>query len=241
MKNIKYFASFLSIAIFFISCNEYSVKGKWSASDKLAAYEAAKKLDWTGMEIVQSKFMDCYVSKLEQNYSSLSDADEDLAGCKKIATECSYEIINNTSFKGNWRESDKTEFLLEMEKVSQLKYFGNKKQQMIDVLLKKIEDNYSSFSEAKSDEEGMKTLTSECFLEFLKNNSIKGKWCDADKQTYYEELNKIDLSYFGENKDIFLETYLSLLEKNYYSIADANNDPKGTEKLAKKCKDVLLY
>ena len=217
------------------SCNQISVKGKWSVSDKLAAYEEAKKLDWTGMEVVQSKLIDCYVSKLEQNYSSLSDAADNIDGCKKLVTDCTFEIINNTSFKGKWSESDKAQFLMEMKKVSQLDKFGKKKQQMIDIILKKVEESYSSFAEANLDEEGVKAITKECLLEFLKNNSIQGKWCDADKQKYYEVLRNQDLSSLGENKAIFIETYLSSLEIRYSSLEDANNDSKGTEKLVKEC------
>ena len=234
MKNNRLIVILLAIVIL-TSCNLISVKGKWTASDKLEVYEEAKKLDWTGMEVVQSKLIDCYVSKLEQNYSSPSDAANDITGCKKIITDCACDIINNTSIKGKWCESDKAQFLMEIEKVSQLNRFGKKMPQIIDLILKKAEENYSSFSEFNSDDEGSKAISKECFQEFFKNNSIKGNWCNVDKQKYYEMLKNEDLSSLGENKNNFIETYLSVLETNYYSIEDANNDPKGTEKLAKEC------
>jgi hypothetical protein len=67
-------------------------------------------------------------------------------------------------------------------------------------------------------------------------SSTKGKWSDADKQKFREDMNAVEeLSNFGENKSKWIECYLSKCEANYTSYKASNQDEKGTEKLGFEC------
>ena len=42
----------------------------------------------------KKKFIECYLTKCETNYSSYFMADRDFEGCEKIALECTLEVFN---------------------------------------------------------------------------------------------------------------------------------------------------
>ena len=81
-------------SLIFSSCNG-SIKGKWSESDK----QKFRK-DMEGIEELSSfgenktKWIECYLSKCEANYSSYSETDNtDEKGLEKIAEECLEEVL----------------------------------------------------------------------------------------------------------------------------------------------------
>lgn len=147
-------------------------------------------------------------------------------------------FTNCGSKKGQWSEADKKTFDSEMATVDLTK-FGENKTKWLDCYYKKMEANYGSFALADNDVEGCKKLALECSEEVLSNGSVKGKWSDADKQTYYSEMAKVDLSQLGEYKTAWLECYLQKVEQNYSCFVMADSDEKGCEKIAVECSEEI--
>ena len=92
-----------------ISCEatSSSQKGKWSAEEKektrsemeLGLNTIGKQKDGSNLfesKEIQDKFLDCYVSKLEQTYSSYDESNKDLKGIEKISEECTYAVLLGT-------------------------------------------------------------------------------------------------------------------------------------------------
>ena len=80
-------------SLILISCND-SIKGKWSESDKQnfrKDMEGIEELSNLGENKI--KWIDCYLSKCEANFSSYYEANTDSEGCKKIALECKEEVF----------------------------------------------------------------------------------------------------------------------------------------------------
>ena len=158
--------NFLVVSIFttiiLMSCNG-SVKGKWSESDK----QKFRK-DIEGVEQLstlcenKTKWIECYLSKAEANYSSYFRADTDQKGCEKMALECNEEIFSNGSVMGQWSESDKQKFRKDMDGVEKLSTLGENKTKWIECYLSKAEANYSSYYEADSDHKGCEKMALEC-------------------------------------------------------------------------------
>ena len=106
LKKITLKICFLFIfSALLISC-ETSEKGKWSAKDKENARNDLEneflKLSGEGNEFFSIKenrdhLIDCTLGKLEQNYSSYSDADKDEKGCEKIGEECALAVIEDAA------------------------------------------------------------------------------------------------------------------------------------------------
>lgn len=139
------------------------------------------------------------------------------------------------SEKGKWSDSDKQKFQKAIESVD-LTGLGDNKDKWIACYLEKVEDKYSSFLVANMDEEGCKVLALACSDEVLSNGSVKGNWSEADKQKFKADMEKEDLSSFGENKDKWIDCYLSKCQANYDSYYKANTDETGeVEKLALEC------
>jgi hypothetical protein len=86
---------FIVSNVFFTSCN-LSVKGKWSESDKQLfrkQLSEAKELNVLGES--KTKWIECYLSKCEANYSCYNDANTDHdGGCEKLALACKNEILS---------------------------------------------------------------------------------------------------------------------------------------------------
>jgi hypothetical protein len=157
------------ISLIFYGCNG-SKKGNWSETDKQKFRKdmyAIEELSNFGGN--KSKWIECYLSKCEANYSSYYEADQDEKGCEKIASECRDEVLSNGSKKGNWSETDKQKFRKDMYAVEELSNFGDNKLKWIECYLSKCEANYSSYYEADQDERGCEKIASECLDEVLSN------------------------------------------------------------------------
>ena len=147
-------------SLFLSSCNG-SKKGAWSDADKQKFHAEMEKVDLSSLGDNKTKWTDCYLKKAEANYSSFADADMDKDGCKKMALECSNEILSNGSVKGKWSDADKEAFNKVMEGVD-LSALGEVKDKWIQCYLSKAEATYSSFYEANQDVDGCKALATEC-------------------------------------------------------------------------------
>ncbi|MBM3915823.1 MAG: hypothetical protein FJ348_07285 [Sphingomonadales bacterium] len=88
-----------------VSCDG-SEKGKWSAGDKEKARSEMEKTlldpstegsEFFAKKEVRDQFIDCSLGKLEQNYASYSDANNDLEGCKKIGEECALALVETAT------------------------------------------------------------------------------------------------------------------------------------------------
>ena len=162
-KNSIQLVVMVFISLLLISCNT-SVKGNWSDSDKQNFYvemEAVEELSDLGEN--KTKWIECYLIKCEANFSSFYQADSDEKGCEKIALECYDEVLSNGSVKGNWSDTDKLNFYLEMQAVEELSALGEDKSKWIECYLNKCEANFSSYYEADSDEESLEKIALECF------------------------------------------------------------------------------
>ena len=162
-KNSIQLVVMIFISLLLISCST-SVKGNWSDSDKQKfqiEMEAVEELSDLGEN--KTKWIECYLIKCEANFSSFYQADSDAKGCEKIALECYDEVLSNGSVKGNWSDSDKLNFYLEMQTVEELSALGGNKSKWIECYLNKCEANFSSLYEADSDEESLEKIALECF------------------------------------------------------------------------------
>jgi hypothetical protein len=103
IKNILFKGTMLLFAAAILVGCETSKKGKWTDADKKSVRrEIEKSLLEEGDEAaffqdkeIREKFLDCSVSKLEQQYSSLTAANKDLEGCKKIGEECALALLGD--------------------------------------------------------------------------------------------------------------------------------------------------
>ena len=83
------------ISQIFSGCNG-SKKGNWSETDKQKFQKdmyAVEELSNFGEN--KSKWIECYLSKCEANYSSYYEANQDEKGCEKLALECGNEVLAN--------------------------------------------------------------------------------------------------------------------------------------------------
>ena len=152
------------LSIFILgSCNR-SVKGKWSESDKnLFRKEMSEAKELSVLGENKSKWIECYLSKCEINYSCYNDANTDHdGGCEKLALACNKEIFANGSELGNWSVSDKEKFRKDMLSVEELSVLGTKKEKWVECYLSKCEAVYSSYYEADANSEGCRKIALEC-------------------------------------------------------------------------------
>lgn len=155
-------AGILISCLVFVSCNS-SVKGNWSDADKQKFRDdmnGVKELSNFGDN--KDKWIDCYLSKCEANYSSYAMANLDESGCKEIAFECNEEVLTTGSVQGNWSDADKKSFRDEMNKIDELSSLGDSKTEWIECYLSKCEANYSSFYKANMDVEGCERMAMKC-------------------------------------------------------------------------------
>jgi outer membrane murein-binding lipoprotein Lpp len=165
--------------VFFTSCENAenmadsaeSKKGAWSTADKELAQAEIKKvesqLDYLGEN--KQQFIDCYLEKVEANYSSFASANSDEPGCAKLSTACATELIELTtdgSEKGNWSDGDIDKMNSAIAQIdNDLNALGKNKQAFIDCYMAKVQANYGSFLEADVDIEGCSALSTECVEE----------------------------------------------------------------------------
>ena len=167
MKNQILSITIILFSLTFISCNE-SIKNNWSDSDKesfRSDMRTAKELN--AFAEYKSEFIECYLSKCEDNYSSYFFADTDEEGCTKLALECGEEVFSNGSIKGNWSDDDIRQYHQEMQNIEELNSLGEYKAEWIQCYLKKAKNNYSSLYSANLDEEGCTQLAEECNKEIF--------------------------------------------------------------------------
>lgn len=70
-----------------------SVKGKWSESDKQKFRQDMQNIEeLSDLGENKTKWIECYLSKCEANFSSYYEADNDESGCEKLALECNDEL-----------------------------------------------------------------------------------------------------------------------------------------------------
>ncbi|HYG52105.1 MAG TPA: hypothetical protein VD905_14435 [Flavobacteriales bacterium] len=87
---------FISLSVLVLaSCGGGSKKGAWSEADKKKADEEIKKADADLAAFGDKKdaFVKCYLDKIEDNFDNFDQANKDLEGCKKYATECAQEVM----------------------------------------------------------------------------------------------------------------------------------------------------
>lgn len=74
---------------------DVSTVGHWNADDKAKADAAIAAIDADLAPFGDKKqdFIDCYLGKIENNYSSFASADSDLQGCSAIAEQCANEVM----------------------------------------------------------------------------------------------------------------------------------------------------
>lgn len=158
----SFILALLAMVLLATSCNT-STKGNWSDADKKKFREEMSKVEeLSNFGENKSKWIECYLSKCEASYSSFAAADSDETGVKKIAKECTIEVMANGSVKGNWSEADKENFRQKMLSVDALSVFGESKLEWIECFLSKCEENYSCMAEADQDEKGVEKLALEC-------------------------------------------------------------------------------
>jgi len=171
-NKMKKRSSILIMAIvltsFILSSCGGSVKGKWSKADKEKFTKEMDKADLSGFGENKAKWIDCYYSKVEANYSSFDEANKDTVDTQKFATECSDIIAANGSVKGKWSDADKAKLKKLMEGSEAVSKLGEDKAKWVDCYLSKLEAKYSSFSEADKDEKGASDIALECNAEIAK-------------------------------------------------------------------------
>lgn len=157
----------LLVSFFLHSCNG-SEKGKWSKEDKQKFREELnniKELENFGSN--KAKWIECYLSKCEANYSSFSEADRDAKGCEKYASECNEDVLANGSTKGKWSSTDKDAFRKDMDSIEELAEFGDKRSAWIECYLLGCEAKYNSYYHANQDEAGCKQIANGCSASVL--------------------------------------------------------------------------
>ena len=147
--------------------NQVSSKGNWSSIDKArfrSELEMAGDLDIFGE--YKSEFIECSLNKCEEKYTSynafLNDY-EDLA--YKVGEECAAELFfrgSSESVKGNWSNLDKIMFRLGLSETEDIDAFGGYQSEFIECALNKCEDNYFSYMDALTDQDGLESIGAEC-------------------------------------------------------------------------------
>ena len=167
MKNTNHLICQLTvITAFLLTACSGSEKGKWSEEDRQSFYEemaTVEELNNFGEK--KMEFIECYLSKVEANYSSYAMANLDEAGCEKLAVACGEQVMITGSTVGQWSDEDKRQFYKVMEKAEAMAAFGDSKDDFIACYLAKCEAKYESFYQADQDEEGCEALALECTQE----------------------------------------------------------------------------
>ncbi|MDD4214855.1 MAG: hypothetical protein PHR81_08605, partial [Bacteroidales bacterium] len=66
---------------------------RWPEADRSRFYQEMESSDMSAFGDKKDEWVECYLSKLEANYASFLEADQDVAGCEKIAKECNDEVF----------------------------------------------------------------------------------------------------------------------------------------------------
>lgn len=87
---------FLKIALLSAFTMVLSSCGGWSQEDKDKLQETLDAIRPTieyAMGDKTDAYLDCYSEKVQENYDSFEEADNDAPGCAKLATECAEEVM----------------------------------------------------------------------------------------------------------------------------------------------------
>lgn len=158
----------IAVAALLFSC-DISTKGSWTEEDK-AKIRTELEDGKEGMEengIDFEAFVDCVTEKCEQNYSSFTDADSDLAGCEVIGTECVKSILGDSeSTAGNWSKEDiqRMEDALDTMREGQDES-GPDLEPFFECYTSKVMMVYNSYYDADSDIDGCTEISQECVTE----------------------------------------------------------------------------
>lgn len=166
MKKVNSTLLALGVFLFLVlnSCDNESVRGKWSESDKQKYYEVMENVDLSPYGENKTKWIECCLRKAEAKYTSFNESEKDRDGILKLCLECNKEFFSNGSIKGKWSESDKQKSYKAMEDID-LSNLGENKTKWIECYINKAEANYSSLNEADNDEKGCEKIAIECYEE----------------------------------------------------------------------------
>lgn len=70
-----------------------SAIGKWSDRDKKMYFEEMNNTDLNQLGELKNDYVNCYLKKLENNFSSIRKANMDSTRCEELAIECASELL----------------------------------------------------------------------------------------------------------------------------------------------------
>ena len=156
-----------------------------------------------------------------------------------------YSCSVNKSKVGQWSKKDKERFnqyIKKEEKKVHMTSFGENKQMFIDCLFKKLENNYTSFTLAMSNDKGKEEMKL-CFNEIYgPKKSMKGAWNKEDIAKFNSEMQSIqkDLNKLGTFKEAFLKCYFQAIQNTFHSFNDAISNSATCQKLATDCANEII-
>ncbi|MDG1842052.1 MAG: hypothetical protein P8I93_06880 [Crocinitomicaceae bacterium] len=156
-----------------------------------------------------------------------------------------YSCSVNKSKVGEWSKKDKERFNQYIKKEEQkghMTSFGENKQMFIDCLFKKLENNYTSFTLAMSNDKAKEEMKL-CFNEvYGPKKSMKGAWNKEDVAKFNNEMQSIqaDLNKLGPLKEDFLKCYFQIIQNTFPSFNDAISNSSTCQKLATDCANEII-
>ena len=156
-----------------------------------------------------------------------------------------YSCSVNKSKVGEWSKKDKERFNQYIKKEEQkghMTSFGENKQMFIDCLFKKLENNYTSFTLAMSNDKAKEEMKL-CFNEvYGPKKSMKGAWNKEDVAKFNNEMQSIqaDLNKLGPLKEDFLNCYFQTIQNRFHSFNDAIRNSSTCQKLATDCANEII-
>ncbi len=70
-----------------------SAIGKWSDRDKKMYFDEMNNTDLNQLGELKNDYVNCYLKKLENNFSSIRKANMDSTRCEELAIECASELL----------------------------------------------------------------------------------------------------------------------------------------------------
>ena len=159
----------LVLSTLLASCNS-STKGNWSEADKKQAREAINlsSNDYEYLGEDKNEFTECFLEKVENEFSSYKMANMDTKGRKALWDSCMDELIEDSESElGNWSEKDleKLKIIFESYKENS----GDLSPEMVETFLEcysiKVINNFPSYFATDNDTEGCRRLSEECWEE----------------------------------------------------------------------------
>lgn len=160
--------------------------------------------------------------------------------CLNLVPSCNEEPKEDKSIKGKWSQQDLDKATMDLEKIKGLSAFNDHHEPLKNTFLGKCEDNYSSYEEA-NEQGGLEKLAKECNEYILTKFSIRGHWCEADKEAFYSLMETSEALKKSDKKEEWVECYYSKCEDYYRSYYDANQDEQGCVKIAQECNSEVIF